>query len=145
MARNSSAGLGQALGDERRRRRRRGRGDIGRQQPAETGGQLFVGRRFEHRLLHVGGIDAEVETEKPVEAALEVLGVAGGKCAVFLDVAALGQKPRQVEQARRRIRRYGDGRQVSTSPVEPGMGLEGMERWIPPGQATTGTRAASNE
>jgi hypothetical protein len=84
-----------------------GRADIGREQGQQLRVDFRVGGRRKHDLLHRRRVDAEMQAEKAVHAALVVLGVARRQFAVLLGVFSLREEPRQVQQTRRPMRQIG--------------------------------------
>jgi len=60
-----------------------------------------------HNRLHRAWIDPQMQREKPIQSALIILGVAGRQSAMPLDVLALGNEPRKIQQTGRPMRQIG--------------------------------------
>src|SRR5690606_22758162 len=80
---------------------------VGGQQGAQSRLDRVVVGRLEDDFFHRGRIDAEVQAEETVEAALVVFRVALGQRSVRLHVGALGEEARQIQQAGGRVRPVG--------------------------------------
>ena len=76
---------------------------VRRQERLQLELNFLVRRRFEDDFFHRRRLDPEMLAQKTVEPALVILRVARRQRPVLLHVAAFREKPREIEQPRRRV------------------------------------------